>query len=85
MMGLNMKEMETMTGAMTREEREEAVKADPNDNIAAALGKDIMRPVVNGLDAVGDALEPLNKKLENFQTKTNLVLETAWQKFKDLF
>ena len=44
-----------------------------------------MRPVVNGLDAVGDALEPLNKKLENFQTKTNLVLETAWQKFKNLF
>ena len=89
-MALNLNEMELVTGAMTQEEREAAVQADDNDSFLESTGKFIMRPVVKGLDAIGNALSPLNEKLdpispERIRDTTKAAVKLAWETFKSWF
>ena len=49
-MELNLNELVAVTGAMTREEREDALRARDDDGFFETTVKDIARPFVKGID-----------------------------------
>lgn len=63
-MELNLNELVTVTGAMTREEREDALRARDDDGFFETTVKDIARPFVTSIDNAKDRLDPLNHKMD---------------------